>query len=328
MRNIWKNRRVLITGANGFLAGWLARDLVGRGVKLTALVYQKNPISVFETEKLNKQSDVIYTDILDLRSMKRVIRDHRIQTVFHLGAQAICQVAIKDPVATLDANIRGTINVLEAVRVTNPRIQVVVASSDKAYGIHKKLPYRETYALHGEFPYEVSKSCADLISQMYYATYNLPVCVIRSGNLYGGGDSHFSRIFPKTIYRLSRGLRPQVWNNSIRDYLYVEDAARAYRMVAEKMEHGLSGQAFNLGWNRPASVLHVLRLIVKTMKKPHLKPEATNVRMSHIPKQYLSAAKIRKMVGWKPEIPLEEGTKRTVEWYMDFFKTHRFRARD
>lgn len=328
MKNFWKNRRVLITGANGFLAGWIAKDLIERGAELTALVYQKNSISVFETEKLNKQSDVIYTDILDLRSMKRIIKDHRIQTVFHLGAQAICQVAIKDPVGTLDANIRGTINILEAVRVTNPNIQVVVASSDKAYGIHTKLPYLETYALHGEFPYEVSKSCADLISQMYYATYNLPVCVIRSGNLYGGGDSHFSRIFPKTIYRLSRGLRPQVWNNSVRDYVYVEDAARAYRMVAEKMKLGLVGEVFNLGWNRPVSVLHVLRLIAKTMGKPRLKPESGNRNLSHIPKQYLSSAKIKKMIGWQPEISLEEGTKRTVAWYIDFFRTHTFRARD
>lgn len=328
MRNFWKNRRVLITGANGFLAGWLARDLLEHGAKLTALVYQKNPVSVFETEMLDKQSDVIYTDILDLRSMKRIIKDHRIQTVFHLGAQAICQVAIKDPVGTLDANIRGTINVLEAVRVTNPRIQVVVASSDKAYGIHKKLPYRETYALHGEFPYEVSKSCADLISQMYYTTYKIPVCVIRSGNLYGGGDSHFSRIFPKTIYRLFRGRRPQLWNNSLRDYVYVADAARAYRLVAEKMRQGLAGEVFNLGWNRPVSVLHVLNLIAKIMKKPHLKPTVANQDMSHIPKQYLSAAKIKKMVGWQPEISLAEGTKRTVAWYSDFFKTHKFRARD
>ncbi|OJI07380.1 hypothetical protein BK004_01455 [bacterium CG10_46_32] len=328
MQNFWKNRRVLITGANGFLAGWLAKDLVGRGANLTALIYKKNPVSVFETEKINRKSDVIYADILDLRSMKRIMKEHRIQTVFHLGAQAICQVAIKDPVGTLDANIRGTMNVLEAVRAVNANIHVVVASSDKAYGIHKKLPYLETYALHGEFPYEVSKSCADLISQMYYATYNIPICVIRSGNLYGGGDSHFSRIYPKTIYRLSRGLRPQLRDNSIRDYVYVEDAARAYRMVAEKMKHGLVGEVFNLGWNRPVSVLRVLRLIAKTMKKPHLKPETSNRSSSHIPKQYLSAAKIKKMVGWKAEISLEEGTKRTVAWYIDFLKTHKFRLHD
>ncbi|MDP8212332.1 MAG: GDP-mannose 4,6-dehydratase [Candidatus Zapsychrus exili] len=328
MKNFWKNRRVLITGANGFLAGWLSKDLIDRGAQLCALIYQKNPVSIFETKKLAKDSNVIYGDILDFNSMKKMLKDHNIQTIFHLGAQAICKIALDDPTSTLDANIRGTINVLEAVRVTNPRIQVVVASSDKAYGIHRKLPYKETYPRHGEFPYEVSKSCADLISQMYYNTYSLPVCVVRSGNLYGGGDSHFSRIFPKTIHRISRNLRPNLINNSIRDYLYVQDAADAYRMIAEQMNKGIIGETFNTGHNKPVPVSRVLNLIARTMGKPHLKPIHSKKSTAEIPSQYLSIAKIKKMIGWKPEISLEEGTKRTVDWYSDFFKSNNVKLSD
>ncbi|OGH69622.1 MAG: hypothetical protein A2754_02920 [Candidatus Magasanikbacteria bacterium RIFCSPHIGHO2_01_FULL_47_8] len=324
MNNFWKNRRVLITGANGFLAGWLAKDLVARGAKLFALIYEKNPVSVFETEQLHKKSEVIYCDILDFPSIKRLIRDHRIETIFHLSAQAICKVAMEDPVATLDANIRGTINVLEAIRVTNPAISVVVASSDKAYGTHPKLPYYEHFPLHGEFPYEVSKSCADLISQMYFRTYQIPVCIVRSGNLYGGGDSHFSRIFPNTIRRLNEGLHPSLINNSIRDYLYVEDAATGYRLIAEKMaDKKIVGEAFNIGHGKPISVLKVFHLITAAMGKRHLKPVETKEQFPEITSQYLASAKIKKLLGWLPTTNLKEGTQKTVDWYVEFFKKNK-----
>lgn len=329
MKNFWKNRRVLITGANGFLAGWLSKDIIARGAKLFALIYEKNPVSVFETEHLHKKSEVIYCDILDFSSIKRLISDHRIETIFHLSAQAICKVAMENPVATLDANIRGTINILEAARVVNPAISVVVASSDKAYGTHKKLPYHEDFSLHGEFPYEVSKSCADLISQMYFRTYHIPICIVRSGNLYGGGDSHFSRIFPNTIHRLYEGLRPSLFNNSIRDYLYVEDAVAGYRLIAEKMaDKKITGEAFNIGRGKPVSVLHVFNLIATAMGKRHLKPLESKDQFPEIPSQYLASAKIKKLVGWRPAVNLKEGTRRTVDWYVDFFKNNRVNLTD
>ncbi len=325
MKNFWKNRKVLITGANGFLAGWVSKDLIERGANLTALVYQKNPVSVFEAEKYHKRSRVIYSSILDFHSMKRILRDHKIQTVFHLGAQAICKTALADPVATLDANIRGTINVLEAVRVVNPKIELVVASSDKAYGIHEELPYHEHFPLRGEFPYEVSKSCADLISQMYFKTYNIPVCIVRSGNLYGGGDSHFSRIFPNTIRRLHKNQPPLLANNSIRDYLYVEDAARGYILIAENIPR-LKGEAFNIGCGRPVRVLEVMKTVAKAMGKPHLKPILAKGKMAEIPSQHLSSEKIKKMVGWEPQIGLKEGAARTVGWYSNFLKNNGIRV--
>lgn len=313
---------MLITGANGFLAGWLAKDLIGRGADLTALVYQRNPVSVFETGKLHQKSQVVYSDILDFHSMKRILKDHKIQTVFHLGAQAICKTAIADPVATLDANIRGTINVLEAVRVVNPKIELVVASSDKAYGTHEELPYHEHFPLRGEFPYEVSKSCADLISQMYFKTYNIQLCIVRSGNLYGGGDAHFSRIFPNTIRRLHNNKPPLLVNNSIRDYLYVEDAARGYVLIAENIPR-LKGEAFNVGCGRPVEAREVMKTVAKAMSKPHLKPVLAKGKMAEIPSQHLSYEKIKKWVGWQPQIDLKEGTARTVRWYSDFLKNNK-----
>src|SRR3989338_8024559 len=318
----WKNRRVLVTGANGFLAGWLVKDLLEKGASVSALIYQRNPVSVFETEGLNKLCEVIYSDILDFEAMKRALRNHRIETVFHLGAQAICKVALADPIATLNANIRGTANILEAVRVVNPHIEVVVASSDKAYGIHKELPYRETFPLHGEVPYEVSKSCADLVSQMYFKAYGITVCIVRSGNLYGGGDSHFSRIFPNTIYRLLNKLRPIVASNSVRDYLYVEDAARGYIALAEQARR-FAGEAFNIGCEKPVSNAEVIRLIAAAMGKPKVKPLYAKIRAAEIPKQYLASAKIRHAVGWKPKVDLTEGAKRTVSWYREYFKKNK-----
>lgn len=326
-KDFWKKRRVLVTGANGFLAGWVVKCLLEMGASVVALIYQKNPVSVFETEKLNALCEVIYSDILDFQSMKRVLQNHQIKTVFHLGAQAICKVALADPTGTLDANIRGTINILEAIRVTDPTIEVIVASSDKAYGIHKRLPYRENFSLHGEFPYEVSKSCADLISQMYFKTYGIPVCIVRSGNLYGGGDAHFSRIFPQTIYRLLKELRPVVYNDSVRDYLYVEDAALGYLLIAENMNR-LKGEAFNIGLEKPISSAEVIKTILAEMRATHLKPLCMKQRTDEIHNQYLSSAKIRKAVGWKPTVDLREGTKRAVTWYQEFFKKNRVRLLD
>jgi CDP-glucose 4,6-dehydratase len=320
-KDFWKNRRVLITGANGFLAGWLAKDIIERGAVLTALNYQKNPISIFETEKLHQSSNVIFGDILDFAAVKQNIQENDIQTVFHLGAQAICKTALADPVSTLDTNIRGTINVLEAVRVINPDIEIVVASSDKAYGIHENLPYYEHFPLRGEFPYEVSKTCADLISQMYHKTYGLNVCIVRSGNLYGGGDAHFSRIFPNTIRRLHADMAPVLVSNGIRDYLYVEDAAHGYVMIAENIP-ALKGEAFNIGCGRQVSVVEVMEMIAETMNKSHIKPTSAGITMAEIPSQYLSSEKIKNMVGWEPTVDLKEGIARTVQWYSDWLNTN------
>ncbi len=310
---------MLITGANGFLAGWVSKDLISRGADLTALIYQRNPFSVFETEGLEKSCRVIYGDIVHNKSIERILRDHKIQTIFHLGAQPICKTALEDPMGTLEANIVGSINVLEAARRIDPSIHIVVASSDKAYGTQEVMPYKEDAALQGEFPYEVSKSCTDLISQMYARTYGMPIAIVRSGNFYGGGDSHFTRIFPRTIHRILNGLQPELLHDSIRDYVYVEDAVAAFRMIAERLDHGLTGEAFNLGWEKPISTYDVLRRIAHAMGRPDMEPIRKNGEQREILVQYLSAEKIKRMLGWEPKVTMEEGLPRVVAWYTDFF---------
>ena len=210
----WEGKNVLVTGANGFLASWLVKDLISKKANVTALNFEPNNISVFEVEKLENKCHVVLGDILDFNLIKKIVTDNKIEIIFHLGAQAICNIALGEPAATLDTNIRGSINIFEAVRQINPEIGIVVASSDKAYGTHVQLPYEETFSLKGEFPYEVSKSCTDLIAQMYFTTYALPIAVVRCGNIYGGGDAHFSRIFPRTIWRLFNNMKPIIQNNS------------------------------------------------------------------------------------------------------------------
>ena len=322
MKNFWVNRRVLVTGANGFLASWLVKNLLENGAELIALNFQKNLLSVFEDERLNEHCKVVSGDILDLAQLIQIINEHEVETIFHLGAQAICDVAIDEPALTLDINVRGTINVLEAVRLTNSKISVVVASSDKAYGTHKTLPYHENFSLRGEFPYEVSKSCADLIAQMYFKTYSIPISIVRSGNLYGGGDSHFSRVMPNTIWRIYNGQQPIVMNNSIRDYLFVEDAATGYQMIGENLPEKVAGEIFNIGHGRPITVDEVIKMILEEMGKTEIKPLYSNLRKQEIIEQYLSTTKIGKMIGWDPKVDLKEGIKRTVEWYLKFFENH------
>jgi len=322
MNNFWQSRRVLITGANGFLAGWLTQDLIKQGANVYALIYQKNPFSIFETNQLDRFCNIIYSDITSFNAVRKILEDHQISTVFHLGAQAICKTALQSPANTLKSNIFGTINILEAIRQINPKIEIVIASSDKAYGTHENLPYREHYPLHGEFPYEVSKSCADLVSQMYFNTYAIPVCIVRSGNLYGGGDAHFSRVFPNTIRRLYHNQNPIITKNTTRDYLYVEDAALSYRLIAENINNGLAGEAFNTGGENPVKTDHIINLISTAMNKYHIQPIFEDARHKEIPHQYLATDKIRKMVGWQPKVGLEEGVKKTVNWYLNFFQNN------
>lgn len=320
MSTFWPGRRVLVTGANGFLASWVVKSLVAAGAQVVALIFAKNPLSLFEQERLDERTETVYGDVMNFGLLQEIIRKYRIQTVFHLGAQAICLAAEEDPLSTFDINIKGTYHVLEAVRRISPATQVIVASSDKAYGIHKLLPYEEHFPLHGEYPYEVSKTCADLISTAYWHTYRLPVCIVRCGNLYGGGDAHFSRLIPRTIKRVYEDKAPELFANDIRDYLYVEDAVAGYLLLAQKMEEGILGEAFNFGTEQPRSVQQVIELICTMMGKPHLQPVPAAQSRKGIPEQYLSYQKAKRMLGWEPLVPFEEGLNRTIQWYTDYFR--------
>jgi CDP-glucose 4,6-dehydratase len=249
------------------------------------------------------------------------LNEFEIDTVFHLAAQTIVGTAARSTLSTFETNVRGTWTLLEACRELGPLVKrIVVASSDKAYGSHDKLPYREDAPLQGRFPYDVSKSCADLISLSYAATYGLPIAITRCGNLFGGGDWNMSRIVPGTIRSLLRGERPVVRSTGklVRDYFYVEDAVLGYLLLAEKMEElKLAGQAFNFGTGHPLSVLGMVAAITKSLGRDDLEPEILGRNDGEIPAQYLDATKAREVLAWKPAFTLEDGLSRTIAWYRE-----------
>ena len=265
---------------------------------------------------------VLRGELEDLGVLMRALNEYEVDTVFHLGAQTVVGAASRSPLSTFEANIRGTWNLLEACRLAPRLVQrVVVASSDKAYGIHDQLPYTEDARLQGRFPYDVSKSCADLISFAYYTTYGIPVSVTRCGNLFGAGDLNFNRLIPGTIRSVLKSERPIIRSDGtfIRDYFYVEDAVDAYLQLAERMPGpGFTGEAFNFGTETPLSVLQVVDTLLRLMNRPDLEPIVLNEASHEIPQQYLDCSKARRMMEWRPRRSFEDGLLATIEWYTEW----------
>ncbi|WP_129597657.1 GDP-mannose 4,6-dehydratase [Anaerophilus nitritogenes] len=314
MKNHWENKNVLITGATGFLGGYLTNRLIEKGANVIALFRDH-----IKNIKFNKNVNWIKGDLTDRYLLERILGEYEIDTVFHLAAQAIVGIANKNPISTFESNILGTWNVLEACRRSPLVKNIIVASSDKAYG-EQDLPYKEEMALMGKHPYDVSKSCADLISMSYYHTYKLPVCITRCGNLYGGGDMNFNRIIPQTIESILNQNSPIIRSDGtfVRDYFYVEDAVEAYLLLGEKMsELKLYGEAFNFGSEGYLSVIELVKLILKLMDS-HLEPIVLNEGNHEIKNQYLSIEKSKKILKWKPHFTLEEGIKKTIDWYRKY----------
>jgi CDP-glucose 4,6-dehydratase len=266
--------------------------------------------------------NVVRGELEDYTLLERTLNEYEIEVVFHLAAQTIVTVANRSPLGTFESNIRGTWNILEAARRSPKVRRVIVASSDKAYGTQRELPYTEEASLVGLHPYDVSKSCADLICAAYAHSYRLPVCVTRCGNLYGGGDLNFNRIVPGTIRSIIRGERPIVRSDGkfVRDYFYVHDAAEAYLTLAERMESQpeLLGQAFNFSNEEPVSVIDLVRRIAVVMGGENLEPIVQNEASNEIREQYLSSKKARAMLTWQPRFGLEHGLRATVDWYRDY----------
>ena len=317
--SFWRDRPVFVTGGTGLLGSWLAKKLVTLGADLVCLVRDWIPQSEFVRSRCIEQVRVVRGSIQDLALLERILGEYEIDTIFHLAAQTIVPIANRNPMSTLETNIRGTWNLLEASRRSPAVKQIVVASSDKAYGEHSRLPYTEEHPLVGRYPYDVSKSCADLIAQSYAATFGLPVVITRCGNFFGGGDLNWNRIVPGTIRSIIRGERPVIRSDGqyVRDYFYVEDAVAANILLAEclaKMRRSLSGKAFNFSYERPLSVLEIVRLILELMKSD-LEPSIRNEKTSEIKNQYLSAETAKTALGWRPTHTLEEGLSRTIEWY-------------
>ncbi len=319
--SFWKDRSTLVTGATGLVGGWLVRRLVDAGADVVCLVRDWVPQSQLIRGRLIDRVKVARGDICDQAALERVLGEHEVATVFHLAAQTIVGIANRNPVSTFEANIQGTWALLEACRRSPGVKQIVMASSDKAYGDQEHLPYDESTPLQGTHPYDVSKSCADLIANAYSMSYNLPVAITRCGNFYGGGDLNWNRIVPGTIRSVLRGQRPVIRSDGtfIRDYFYVEDGANAYTTLAEAMAErpGIAGQAYNFSNEIQVTVLDLVRKILHAMGS-ELEPDVRNEASNEIIHQYLSAAKARKELGWSPLFDLDGALVATIAWYKEF----------
>jgi CDP-glucose 4,6-dehydratase len=310
--------KALVTGARGFAASWLAKALLEKHNEVTSLDRQGASVSGLELHGIAEDVNDVIGDLRDYELVLRLLQEGAIDSVFHLAAQAIVGDANASPIPTFEANVEGTWVVLEACREAGVEV-VVVASSDKAYGPHAELPYREDSALQPVYPYDVSKAAADLIARSYWHTYGLPVAVTRFANLYGGCDRNFSRLIPETVTAVLDGRRPVIRSDGSpqRDFLYVEDAASAYLAVADALVAGdAGGEAFNAGWARPHAVREVVELICE-LGPGDVEPDyrGTGNPSGEIDRQYLDSTKIRERLGWEPKVDLREGLGRTLEWY-------------
>jgi CDP-glucose 4,6-dehydratase len=318
----WDDRNVFVTGCTGLLGSWLTESLVRRNANVIGLVRDLVPKSRFYQSGIGNKVVIVRGTIESYPLLERILNEYEIDTVFHLAAQTIVTLANRNPISTFTSNIEGTWNILEASRRSPPVSRIVVASSDKAYGEQPVLPYDEKTPLEGRHPYDVSKSCADLICRAYFETYRLPVCVTRCGNFFGGGDLNFNRIIPGTIKSVYYHKRPIIRSDGspLRDYFYIRDAVGAYLLLAEKMEdRDIQGEAFNFSTERPSSVLEVVQKIIDQMGSD-LEPDILNQATNEIQDQFLSAKKAKEMLNWRSKYTLARGLKETVDWYTRFFE--------
>ncbi len=323
----WSEKRVFITGATGFVGHWLTRKLVEENAHVVALVRDVDPQSELYRSGLIDQVTVVSGALESYDTLERALCEYEIDTVFHLAAQTIVGTARKAPLITFEANIRGTYHLLEACRRQLSTVKrIVIASSDKAYGTSAVLPYTENMPLMGAFPYDVSKSCCDLIAQSYFHTYGLPLTIARCGNIFGGGDLNWSRIIPGTIRSLLQNEAPIVRSDGtfIRDYIYVKDVVDAYLLLAQKAAvNGVMGQGFNFAPSKPHTVLEIIRSLQKMMGCPHLEPRILNLAQAEIKDQFLTSKRAEERLGWSPRYTFEEGLEETVEWYKTYLNHQR-----
>jgi len=318
MSGFWLDRPTLVTGATGLLGGWLVRRLLEGGADVVCLVRDWVPGSELVRAGLLERLKTVRGGVCDRQVVERAVGEYEVDTVFHLAAQTIVPIANRNPLSTLESNVAGTWTLLEACRRAPTVRQIVLASSDKAYGESATLPYDESTPLRARYPYDVSKACGDLIAQAYAATYAISVVITRCGNFYGGGDLNWNRIVPGTIRSVLRGQRPIIRSDGsyMRDYFYVEDGAAAYMLLAEKLaaERHLAGEAFNFSNEAPIRVIDLVTKILQLMGSG-LEPEVLDEASNEIREQYLSAAKARSVLRWRPLFDLDEGLRRTIDWY-------------
>jgi CDP-glucose 4,6-dehydratase len=309
-----------VTGAYGLLGGWLVKALVNADARVCVLRRDSTARSVLSALGLEDSVSVVHGDICTDGLVERALAEYEVDSVFHLAAQTLVPTANHSPVSTFEANVRGTWNVLEACRRHGAE-RVIVASSDKAYGPHDDLPYREDYALLARYPYDASKAAADLITRSYFHTWQLPVAVTRFANLYGGGDFNASRLIPEAVAAALAGRPPVVRSDGSpeRDFLYVEDAVSAYLSIWDALGRGeAGGEAFNAGGGRSHRVLDVVEMVCRlaeTDVKPDIRGQGTP--SGEIDRQWLDHTKLTELTGWRPTVELEDGLARTIAWYRE-----------
>jgi CDP-glucose 4,6-dehydratase len=320
----WSDRPVLVTGAGGLLGSWLVSSLIAERARVVVLLRDLVPEALLETSGDRRRAISVVGDVCDGALIERVLAEYEIDTVFHLAAQTIVEHALRNPVGTFRSNIEGTWELLDACRRSGRPTRIVVASSDKAYGEQAELPYREDQPLQGRHPYDVSKSCTDLIAQSYAWSYDLPVVVTRCGNLYGGGDLNFNRLIPGSIRDALAGRRPTLRSDGtpLRDYLYVEDAVDAYMSLALRAhEPEIRGEAWNFSTETPMTASAVVERVLRACGRPDLEPVVLGTATHEILSQHLSSEKARDRLGWAPAYGLEHGFERTVAWYAEHLGT-------
>ena len=326
MMAFWKGKSVFVTGADGFVGSWVAKQLVDESADVTILVRDLKPEMGFDFHGLRGKVNIVQGDLVDLQAQQRAMNEYGVDTVFHIAAQAIVGIANKSPLSTFESNIKGTWNIMEAAKMEGVK-RVVVASSDKAYGVQKQLPYTEESPLHGLYPYDASKAAADIIARSYAVTYGMNVAVTRNANTYGGGDMNFSRIIPDAMKHILQGKAFEIRSDgkAERDYMYVKDAAAAYLLLAENLHRKeVQGEAFNFGTERPVSVVELFKMIAAACGKPKAEFKILGTARNEIDRQYLASAKAKKVLGWKPKFGLEEGLRETVRWYKKYFEEKGF----
>jgi CDP-glucose 4,6-dehydratase len=319
--SFWLDRPVFVTGCAGFLGSWLTISLVDAGANVIGLIRDRVPLSQLRRSGYLDSVTVVRGDVTDYELIERALNEYEVDTVLNLAGQTIVTIANRAPLSTFETNIKGTWTVLEAARRSPTVTRLVVASSDKAYGVHETLPYVEDAPLLGCHPYDVSKTCADLIARTYSTTFGLPVGVTRCANLYGGGDLNWNRIVPGTMRSLMRGESPVIRSDGTlqRDFLYVRDAVNAYLTLAEHLDsHEVRGEAFNFGMDKPASVSEMVEAIISVSDHPDMEPVVLGAAPNEIPAQYMDSSKAHRVLGWQPQFSLEEGLRETFDWYREF----------
>jgi CDP-glucose 4,6-dehydratase len=307
------------------VGSWLTLALLDAGADVVGLIRDRVPLSNLRLSGADQRITAVDGDIADGELLERVLNEYEVEVVFHLAAQPLVRLANRAPLGTFDTNIRGTWLLMDACRRSPTVKRIVVASSDKAYGDQDTLPYTEDAPLQGRHPYDVSKSCADLITQAYFTTYRLPVAITRCGNIYGGGDLNWDRIVPGTVRSVLRGEAPIIRSDGtlLRDYLFVADIVEGYLRLAECLEDpALHGQAFNFGMDDPRTVLEITQAIIAISDYPQLEPVVLNQASHEIVRQYLASEKAHRLLGWRAQYSLADGLRQTLPWYREFFQKH------